>query len=115
MTKAQRREAFLSTRRGNRTGTDMSAEIDRDRKSISELLRGTGDDFFAAKLLLFGCIMGLIGFVLVCSVIIVCNVSNNVYIAECIDYQPLPSTVSEIVQRWERVSARIFFAFVLLS
>lgn len=98
--------------------TEMVGFAEEQNASVNELLVGTSAGFFGPKLLVFGCVCGMLGFLLVITVLVTCQIELDrykQYIQECSEYRPLPSSVSELVHRWESVSGRIFFGVQFIA
>lgn len=96
----------------------MSEKDELDVQKKVHALAWSSMGIMAPKLLLFGVIIGLLGFVLVVAVLVSCEVEawrHQTAYAECADYQPVPLTVSELVNRFDSVCGRIFFGLELLA
>lgn len=97
---------------------EMMGMAEDNNMSVSDLLVGTSAGFFGPKFLLFGCILGIMGFLLVVTVMVSCQIQNEkgtAYVRECSDYRPMPASVSELVHRWDSVCGRIFFGLEFLA
>jgi hypothetical protein len=94
------------------------AGLTEDYVPVNDLLVGTSAGFFGPKFLVFGCLMGILGFLLVITVMVTCQIEidrNGSAVRECGDFRPVPASVSELVYRWDTVCGRIFFGLEFLA